>query len=145
MKRLIISILGAALIFAPLAACETVKTVADVAAVSEKPVGDQAIADSRNAIYGIRALYNAALRAAVEYSRLPSCTPPDHPAVCSSDDLVRSMATIHVKASRIIDASEKTVLSNTADTKVRQAAVAAARAAYNEFKALTDQTTKGAK
>lgn len=118
---------------------QDVGTAAQVAAVAVKPVGNQAVADARNTVYALKASYGAALRVAVEYARLPSCTPPDHPVVCSSDAAVRGMASLQPKVSSAINAAERLALQASPDMSALRAAISTAQAAYGEFKKLTEE------
>ena len=118
---------------------QKVETVKEVVTVAVQPVGNQAIADARNTLYALKASYGAVLRTAVEYARLPSCSPPGHPTICSDDGLVKRLAVLQIKVRSSLDAAEKVVLSSSASTTVMQAALATARAAIAEFKTLTQE------
>ncbi len=139
MNRLVISVLGAFLAFGTLVGCEKVQTATQVATVAQQPIGNQAVADARNTVYALKASYGAALRVAVEYARLPSCTPPDRPVVCSSDAVVRGMASLQPKVSSAINAAERVALQANPDMSTLRAAISTAQAAYGEFKKLTEE------
>jgi len=134
------SILYAIAAVALVAGCsQKVETAREVAVVAAQPVGNQAIADARNTLYALKASYGAALRTAVEYARLPSCSPPGHPTICSDDALVKKLAVLQIKVRGSLDAAERVVLSSSASTTVMQASLATARAAIAEFKTLTQE------
>lgn len=130
--------MAAAALALTLGGCWYTSDTGRVIAAASAPVGPQTVADARNTVYGLKALYGAALRVSVEYSRLPSCTTA--PAPCSTDSIVKGMAAAQPPARRALDAAEAIALTTSPDASRFGAAVAAAKAAYAEFNAVVQKT-----
>lgn len=135
MKRLVMAAAGIMLALA-LNACAAVQT-------AQQPIGDQAVADARNTIFALKASYGATLRAATAYVRLPPCSLPTSPAICSSTAVVTQLAKAQLAASSAIDSAEEAILNAKGSSSVLATAVDAAKAAYASFRGVTDAYSTG--
>lgn len=132
MKRLILATF--ALLAITVGGCSAIGVASDA---SNKPVEVQTVDDARNIIYAVKSGYGALLIATTAYVNLPACEKPGAPAACSNRAAVIQLSKAQAAASATINNAEEAVLRTRGnETSYLSAAIRAARAAYESYKAV---------
>jgi hypothetical protein len=92
---------------------------------------------ARQGIYQAAGAYDAALKTATTYARLPRCGQPASPPVCSDQALVTQASDAATTALPAVDAALDTAANTTATDSVLSQALTAATNAVSAFTAIT--------
>lgn len=136
MRKKVLGMVAAIMVAISLGGCSAVSAVSDL---STTQVGASTVAEARNSIYGIENAYAAALVITTAYVKLPPCELPRAPELCSSSPVVRQLVKAQGAVSATLGNAHEVITNAKGTSSALSAAVSAAGAAYDSYKAVMAQ------